>query len=155
VTSLAARSGQFLVGRPMLWQRSRLSARVVVALLLRLGSAGLLITIGVIHLYLWATVYRDLPTNGPLFMVDAVSAFVLAAALLVWPRVLIALLGMGFAAATLGALLISLNFGLFGFREFSDAPYVHESIVIESITIVCLAAWIAIVSIHVPREGRG
>ena len=61
-------------------------ARRVTALVLRLECASLLAWIGDIHLHLWQEGYRQIPTNGPLFLLDAVAGFVLAAALLAWPR---------------------------------------------------------------------
>ena len=82
--------------------------------------------IGYIHLHLWAEGYRQIPTDGPLFLLDAVAGFALAAALLAWPRPLAGLVAAGYTAATLGALLISLSVGLFGFRESISASYVTQ-----------------------------
>jgi hypothetical protein len=126
------------------FRRGALSMRTprgVVALVLRLGSAAILVLIGYIHLHLWQEGYRQIPTDGPMFLLDAVAAFVLAAALLVWARPVVGLLGAGFAASTLGALLISLNVGLFGFHEDIHASFVVESILVEAIVTVALAAW--------------
>ena len=111
------------------------------ALLLRLGCTALLAWIGYIHLHLWLEGYRHIPTNGPLFLVDAVAGFVLAAVVLAWPRPLAGLLAAGYTAATLGALLISLSVGLFGFQESISASYVIESLTIETITVLALIAW--------------
>ena len=126
------------------FRRGALSMRTprgIAALLLRLGSAAILVLIGYIHLHLWQEGYRQIPTDGPMFLIDAVAAFVLAAALLAWARPVVGLLGAGFAASTLGALLISLNVGLFGFHEDIHASFVVESIVIEAIVTVALVAW--------------
>jgi hypothetical protein len=122
----------------------------VIALLVRVGLAGMLAWIGYIHLHLWQEGYRQLPTNGPLFLLDAIAAFVLAAALLAWPRPLAGLLAAGFTASTLGALVISLNVGLFGFKESISASYVVESLIIESITLLVLAAWTVFLAARVP-----
>ena len=111
------------------------------ALVLRLVCAGLLIWVAAIHLHLWTEGYRDIPTVGPLFLADAVGGFVLAAVLLVWPRPLAGLLGAGFMISTLGGLIISLNFGLFGFRESSGASFVTETIILEFVGAVALLAW--------------
>src|SRR5438270_10091668 len=105
--------------------------RRAAALLLRLGCAALLAWIGYIHLHLWLAGYRHIPANGPLFLLDAVAGFILAAALLAWPRPLAGLLAAGYTASTLGALLISLSVGLFGFRESISASFVTESLTIE------------------------
>ena len=98
--------------------------RRAAALLLRLGCVALLAWIGYIHLHLWQEGYRQIPTDGPLFLLDAVAAFLLAAVLLLWPRPLVGLLAAGYTASTLGALIISLTVGLFGFRESISASYV-------------------------------
>jgi hypothetical protein len=115
--------------------------RGLVALVLRLASVAILVLIGYIHLHLWQEGYRQIPTDGPMFLVDALAAFALAAVLLAWARPVVGLLAAGFAASTLGALLISLSVGLFGFRESIQASFVVESIVIEAIVTVALAGW--------------
>jgi hypothetical protein len=125
-------------------------APAVMWLLLRVGLAGMLAWIGYIHLHLWQAGYRQLPTNGPLFLLDAIAAFVLAAVLLAWPRPLAGLLATGFTASTLGALVISLSVGLFGFQESISASYVVLSLVIESVTILALAAWTIAAAARVP-----
>ena len=120
--------------------------RRAVALLLRLGCMVLLAWIGYIHLHLWLGGYRQIPTNGPLFLLDAVAGFGLAAVLLVWPRPLAGLLAAGYSASTLGALIISLSVGLFGFRESISASFVVESLIIESITVLALISWTVLVA---------
>jgi hypothetical protein len=117
------------------------AVRPAAALLLRLGCVALLAWIGYIHLHLWQEGYRHIPTNGPLFLLDAVAGFILAAVLLTWPRPLAGLLAAGYTAATLGALIISLSVGLFGFQESFSASYVTESLTIESITVLALISW--------------
>src|SRR5438552_18810730 len=125
--------------------------RTAAALLLRLGSAALLAWIGYIHLHLWLEGYRHIPTNGPLFLLDAAAGFILAAVVLAWPRPLAGLLAAGYTAATLGALLISLAVGLFGFRESISASYVVESLAIETITLLALITW-TILAAAIPRS---
>ena len=120
--------------------------RTAAALLLRLGCAALLAWIGYIHLHLWLEGYRHIPTNGPLFLLDAIAGFALAAVVLAWPRPLAGLLAAGYTAATLGALIISLSVGLFGFRESISASYVTETLVIETITVLALLSWTVLVT---------
>jgi hypothetical protein len=119
-------------------------SRRAAALLLRLTGVALLAWIGYIHLHLWAEGYRQIPTDGPLFLLDAVAGFALAAALLAWPRALAGLVAAGYTAATLGALLISLSVGLFGFKESISASYVTESLAIETIALLVLLSWTAL-----------
>ena len=129
--------------------------RWAAALLLRLGCVALLAWIGYIHLHLWLEGYRHIPTNGPLFLIDAVAGFVLAAVLLTWPRPLAGLLAAGYTAATLGALIISLSVGLFGFRESISASFVTESLTIESITVLALISWTVVVAATRSSPARG
>src|ERR1700761_7013577 len=131
------------------------AVRPAAALLLRLGCVALLAWIGYIHLHLWQEGYRHIPTNGPLFLLDAVAGFVLAALLLAWPRPLAGLAAAGYTASTLGALLISLSVGLFGFRESISASYVTQSLTIESITLLALISWRVLVAAPVRPQPRG
>jgi hypothetical protein len=127
---------------------------MIAALLLRLGCVALLAWIGYVHLHLWQEGYRQIPTNGPLFLLDAVAGFALAAVLLVWPRPLAGLLAAGYTASTLGALIISLSVGLFGFRESISASFVTESLTIESITALALVTWTILVAALRPPTRR-
>jgi hypothetical protein len=121
--------------------RAQYGAASLAAVFLRVVCAGLLIWVAAIHLQLWTEGYRDIPSVGPLFLADAVGGFVLAALLLVWPRPLAGLLGAGFMTSTLAGLIISVNFGLFGFRESSGASFVTETIILESVGAVALLVW--------------
>jgi hypothetical protein len=71
---------------------------------------------------------------------------------LAWP--LAGLLAAGYTASTLGALLISLSMGLFGFRESATASYVAVSLAIEAITVVALLAWIVLMATTPPPPTR-
>jgi hypothetical protein len=122
------------------------SPRQAVALLLRLMCAALLAWIGYIHLHLWQEGYSQIPTNGPLFLLDAAAGFAFGSLLLAWPRPLAGLLAAGYTGSTLGALLISLSVGLFGFRESTSASFVVESLVIETITVLALIGWTVLVA---------
>jgi hypothetical protein len=114
------------------------------ALLLRLTCAALLAWIGYLHLHLWLEGYRQIPTDGPLFLLDAVSGLALAALLLLWAAPLTGLVAAGYTVSTLAALLISLSVGLFGFRESIAASYVAQSLAIETITVLALLSWTAL-----------
>jgi hypothetical protein len=147
---LAARSVHALVARPVTW-RANHGVLVIVATVVRIASVGLVAAIGVIHLHLWQQGYRDIPTIGPLFLLDGFAGLALAVALLLWPRLLIGILALGYSVSGLGALLLSINVGLFGFQEFTSVPYVIPTIVIDCIAICTLLAWIILV---VATSGR-
>jgi hypothetical protein len=123
----------------------------ILALVLRLVGVGFLSAVGWIHLHLWQTGYRHIPTIGPLFLVAAVSAFVIGAGLLARPSRLMGLSGIGLATGVLAGLIVSVNAGLFGFKESLSAPFSVESIVLEIAAAVTVAAWMAV---DFMKEGR-
>ncbi len=86
-------------------------------LLLRVTGGGLLIATAAIHLDLYLTGYRSIPTIGWLFLLQIIAAFGLGLAALVSGSRLVAAAGAGFALATLGGYLLSMWVGLFGFKE--------------------------------------
>jgi predicted lipoprotein with Yx(FWY)xxD motif len=86
-------------------------------LFLRLAGAGLLAATAAMHLDLYLTGYRTIPTIGWMFLLQVIAAFALALAVLVTGSRLAAAAGAGFALATLGGYLLSVWFGLFGFKE--------------------------------------
>lgn len=106
-------------------------------------AAGLTAAMAAIHLHLWDEGFRSLATIGPLFLINGIVGCVLAAALLVAPARLlgpVALVTALFTAGTLGALVLSLTTGLFGFEESMDAPLVRPTIVVEALGVVVLIA---------------
>jgi predicted lipoprotein with Yx(FWY)xxD motif len=84
---------------------------------LRVAGALLLIVSAGIHLALYLTGYRNIPTIGWLFLVQFIVAFVLAAGALVTHSRLVAIAGAGLALSTLGAYLLAVHTGLFGYKE--------------------------------------
>ena len=110
-------------------------------LLLRLLGSGLLASSGAIHLDLYLTGYRTIPTIGWLFLLQVISAFALGAIILASASGLAAAAGAGFAAATLGGYLLSLRISLFGFREVRTGAGVAAG-VIEVATFAVLAGFV-------------
>ena len=84
---------------------------------LRVAGAGLLTATGAIHLDLYLTGYRSIPTIGWLFLLQVIAAFGLAAVVVATGSRLAAAAGAGFALSTLGGYLLSVWTGLFGFKE--------------------------------------
>ena len=68
----------------------------------RVAGAGLLAATGAIHLDLYLTGYRSIPTIGWLFLLQVIAAFGLAVAVLVTGSRLAAAAGALFALSTLG-----------------------------------------------------
>ena len=106
-----------LAGRGNSRPNQRSAPRARVPLALRLAGGGLLIATGAIHLDLYLTGYRSIPTIGWLFLFQVIAAFVLGVAVLASAARLAAAAGAVFSLATLGGYLLSLWVGLFGFKE--------------------------------------
>ena len=121
------------------------------ALGLRVAGAGLLAATGGIHLDLYLTGYRSIPTIGWLFLLQVITAFGLAAVVAVSGSWLAAASGALFAVATLGGYLLSVWFGLFGFKEVRTTAGIVAG-VIEVAAFGALAIYTLAVS---PRGGPG
>ena len=76
-------------------------ARRTGILLCLVVGALLLAASGAIHLQLWLMGYRNIPTIGPLFLLQGISGFLLAAILLLSRRLLMVVTAAGFMIATM------------------------------------------------------
>jgi hypothetical protein len=117
--------------------------RAATARSLRHLAAALILAIGAVHLYLWFRSYRDIAVIGPLFLLNAVGALLISGGLVWKPEGIVALIGLAFAAGTLGAFAISTTAGLFGFVTGWDASAVVAAIV-EALAVVVLGVWWAL-----------
>ena len=118
-----------LAGRGDSGPGQRPAPRARVRLALRLAGGGLLIATGAIHLDLYLTGYRSIPTIGWLFLFQVIAAFVLGAAVLASAARLAAAAGAAFSLATLGGYLLSLWIGLFGFKEVRTTAGIAAGVV--------------------------
>jgi predicted lipoprotein with Yx(FWY)xxD motif len=84
---------------------------------LRISGALLLAVSAGIHLDLYLTGYRKIPTIGWLFLLQVIVGFVLTIAALVTRSRLAAAASAALALSTLGAYLLAVWIGLFGFKE--------------------------------------
>jgi predicted lipoprotein with Yx(FWY)xxD motif len=84
---------------------------------LRISGALLLAVSAGIHLDLYLTGYRKIPTIGWLFLLQVIVGFTLTIAALVTRSRLAAAASAALALSTLGAYLLAVWIGLFGFRE--------------------------------------
>jgi predicted lipoprotein with Yx(FWY)xxD motif len=82
-----------------------------------IAGAALLIASASIHLDLYLTGYRTIPTIGWLFLLQVIAGYMLAVAIPATASRLVAAAGALFALGTLGGYLLSLKVGLFGFTE--------------------------------------
>jgi len=107
--------------------------------LLRIVGAGLLVATAAIHLDLYLTGYRSIPTIGGLFLLQIIVGFGLAALVLLTGNRLVAAAAAIFALSTLGGYLISVQFGLFNFREVRTTAGIVAGI-LEVGAFIALAA---------------
>jgi predicted lipoprotein with Yx(FWY)xxD motif len=96
---------------------------------LRVAGAGLLAATAAIHLDLYLTGYRTIPTIGWLFLIQVITAFLLAVAVLALGSRIVAATGAGFAVATLGGYLLTVWVGLFGFTEVRTTAGIAAGII--------------------------
>ena len=108
---------------------------------LRVAGALLLVVSACIHLVLYLTGYRSIPTIGWLFLVQFLVAFVLAVGALVTHSRLVAIAGAGLALSTLGAYLLAVWIGLFGFKEIRTRAGIAAGLIeVAAFATLALAA---------------
>ena len=96
------------------------------------AGAILVLLSGLVHLKLYGS-YKGISVIGPLFLAQGIVGILLALALAGFRRLWLVLGGAGFLVATAAGLLISVNFGLFGFKDSLAVPYATSSMVEEFI----------------------
>jgi predicted lipoprotein with Yx(FWY)xxD motif len=101
---------------------------------LRVVGAGLLAATAAIHLDLYLTGYRTIPTISWLFLLQVIVGFVLVASAA----------GAGFAISTLGGYLLTVWISLFGFKEVSTTAGIAAGIIeIAAFGVLAYAAILA------------
>lgn len=122
----------------------------------RWAAAAAILVSGVVHFKLWwFSDYRVLHVIGPLFLLNAIAAVVIAL-LLAWrAHLLTELAGLGFAVATLGAFFISVYYGLFGFQEALHGTWQLTAEIAESAAIVLLTPAVAVHGLRAWHRLRG
>ena len=129
------------------------------AVVLRVLGSGLLIATGAIHLDLYLTGYRTIPTIGWLFLLQVIAAFGLGLAVLAIPSRLVipsrlaAGAGAGFALATLAGYLLSVWTGLFGFKEVRTGAGIAAGVVEVAAFVVLAALALAPAAANAPAGG--
>jgi len=104
------------------------------------AGAALIAWSAAIHLDLWHSSYRSIPTIGRLFLFQSIAGFVLAAVVAGTRRLVPALAGIAFLASTVAGLVLSINVGLFGFKDSLGAAFARLALTVELAGIVVLSA---------------
>ena len=112
-----------------------------VQLRLQVAGALLLAVSAGIHLELYLTGYRSIPVIGWLFLVQVVVACVLMVTVLLTHSWQAAAASAGFALSTLGAYLLAVWTGLFGFREIRTRAGIAAGLIeVAAFGVLALAA---------------
>ena len=107
-----------------------LLARVAITVMIAGGAACSLYS-GYIHLYLWGRQpfpYRDIPTIGPLFLVQGIAAVVIGLLVVISRRLGAVLVGAGLMVVSVVALVIDVEVGMFGFKDSWAVPYAKTTL---------------------------
>lgn len=108
-------------------------------------GAVLLATQGFVHLWLWRDGYAEIPVIGPLFLAGAVTAFVLAVAVLLTNNRGVVGAGVLLSLGQVAAFAVSSNVGLFGFETQwtwsgpEGAALFSE--LLAAVTLIALVRW--------------
>jgi hypothetical protein len=129
---------------------------------MRRAGAVAVLAVGAVHLQQYLDGYDVLPTIGTLFLLNAISAAVVGAGLLLpverWfgerSIGLLALGAVGIAIGSLIALFIAETGTLFGFAEYGFETPIVIAIVAEVGTVVLLAP-VAVANLVRSMPGRG
>jgi xanthine/uracil permease len=105
---------------------------VVLAALLMIGSA-------LVHVHLWDIAYRHVATLGPLFLVQAVGAVVVAVALALSRVVAVMVVAMALMLGTVGGFILADTVGLFGFTLPKVTGWAYDALATELVSTALLA----------------
>ena len=123
--------GRHRLGKTSSWLQLRL--RVAGAVLLAVSAS--------IHLDLYLTGYRSIPTIGWLFLLQVIVGFGLTAVALVTRSWLAAAASAVFALSTLSAYLVAVWIGLFGFKEVRTRAGIAAGLIeVAAFAVLALAA---------------
>ena len=126
---------------------------------LRISGAVLLAVSAGIHLDLYLTGYRKIPTIGWLFLLQVIVGFMLTIAALVTRSRLAAAASAALALSTLGAYLLAVWIGLFGFKEIRTRAGLAAGLIeVAAFATLALAAVTASSGRHAgayPRAAAG
>ncbi|MGW3040943.1 DUF6529 family protein [Kitasatospora sp. NPDC001159] len=120
-----------------------MNTRSLTALALRLVLAATLAASGYIHAQLYIDGYRFVHIIGSLFLLQASTAFAVAALLLLAAPLLLRIAAAAIAVCTLVGFAASRTTGLFGFSDngLQPAPQALLSLIAETLTLLILASW--------------
>lgn len=111
----------------------------VVALGAVVAAAILMVLSGLVHIHLWDIAYRHVATLGPLFLVQAIAALVMAVVLVVARAVIVALACIALMLGTVVGFILADTVGIFGFTLPAVTGWAYEALITELVSAVVLA----------------
>jgi hypothetical protein len=105
-------------------------------------GAGLVAAAGASHLYLYFNYFHRISIIGPLFLLNAATAGVVAVAIVALQRSVTLVAGLLYAAGTLAAFFVSVEVGLFGFHERLRGPWQERAGAVEALALLLFAVLI-------------
>jgi hypothetical protein len=112
------------------------------------AAAILMILSALIHIHLWDIAYRHVATLGPLFLVQAIAALVLAVALVGTRVAAVALACIVLMLGTVVGFILADTVGIFGFTLPAVTGWAYEALITELassvvLAVVVLRSWMA------------
>ncbi|MDA8287136.1 MAG: hypothetical protein M0014_01585 [Actinomycetota bacterium] len=95
------------------------------------AGAVLIAWSGALHLQLWWQGYNAIPTIGPLFLSQAITAFALALVLVAWCRPVVLLAALALMLGTIAGFILAVTIGVFGFVDTFQAPNALSALIVE------------------------
>lgn len=120
---------------------------------LRIVAAVLILIQAVTHVQRWLEGYRAIDVIGPLFIVNAVAAVVVAVVLVARGGLASGLAGIGLSLVTLVAFALSRQATLFGFSESRWDTLAFFAVGAEVAAVLVLLAWASLASRSGERTG--
>src|SRR5579862_2614358 len=120
-------------------------------------ASSLLVVSAVLHLHLWASGYRAIPTIGPLFLAQGIATPIIAVVLVLTRWLVSVAAAAATMIATIGGFVLADTVGLFGFHDGFAAPFASISFGFEVTAVGLLLIGGALVvrsSLNARRSAR-
>ncbi|HLX77956.1 MAG TPA: hypothetical protein VKR27_03660 [Acidimicrobiales bacterium] len=108
-------------------------------------AAGFLMVSAAVHLQLWTSGYRGIPTIGTLFFAQVIATPAVALLLTLTRWVVAVVAAIATMVGTVGGFILADTIGLFGFHDGFAAPFASTSVVVEGTAILLLLVGATIV----------
>jgi hypothetical protein len=131
-------------GRAKVWMTAAPPRRSAATGILAV-AATLLVVSAILHLDLWSSGYRAIPTIGWLFLAQGITTPIIALALLLTRWLAVVVMAFATMVGTLGGFILASTVGLFGFHDGFAAPFASATFVTEVTASVFLLVGAAVV----------